>query len=131
VLAYAFGVTRDQEGDLRRLVEFRVGGDGSETVLVEVDEPAEEGTGEEKAAFRSWRKPAEAAGTLDEALERVKPAAEALRSKLRELVEPPDETMVAFGVKLTASAGAVLASAGMEANYTVTMTWKRDNGADG
>jgi hypothetical protein len=94
-----------------------------------VDEPTEEG--EEKAAFRSWKKPAEATRTLDEALERVKPAADALLSKLRALAEPPDEMTVAFGVKLTATAGAVLASAGMEANYTVTMTWKRDTAADG
>jgi hypothetical protein len=125
---YAVAVTLRQEGRLRRLVEFRLGGEGSETVLVEVDEPAEEG--EENAAFRSWKKPAEATRTLDEALERVKPAADALLSKLRGLAEPPDEMTVAFGVKLTATAGAVLASAGMEANYTVTMTWKRDTAAD-
>jgi hypothetical protein len=106
---------------LRQLVEFRVG-EGNETVLVEVDEHAEAQTGEEPAAFT--RKAAQAQ-RLDEALERVRPAAEALRAKLRGLVEPPDEMTIAFGVKLTASAGAVLAAAGMEANYTVTMTWKR------
>jgi Trypsin-co-occurring domain 1 len=116
---------------LRRLVEFRLGGEGGETVVVEVEEPAQEGTGEEKAAFRSWRKPVEATETLDQALDRVTPAASALLSKLRELVEPPDEMTVAFGVKLTATAGAVLASASVEANYTVTMMWKRDTGADG
>jgi hypothetical protein len=110
---------------MRRLVEFRLDGEGGETVLVEVDEPTEEGTGEEQAAFKSWKKPAEAAGTLDEALKGVNPAAERVRAKLRELVDPPDEMTVAFGVKLTATAGAVLASAGLEANYTVTMTWKQ------
>ncbi len=109
---------------MRRLVEFRVG-EGDEVVLVEIDEPVE-GAGEETAAFGSWKKPAKAQQTLEEALDRVRPAAEALRAKLGGLVEPPDEMSVAFGVKLTASAGAVLASAGVEANYTVTMTWKQD-----
>jgi hypothetical protein len=103
-----------------------MGDDSGDTVLVEVDEPAEEGSGEEKAAFKSWRKPVDASQTLDEALDSVAPAAGALVSKLRALVDPPDETTVAFGVKLTASAGAVLASAGVEANYTVTMKWTRD-----
>ena len=114
---------------MRRLVKFRLGEEGSETLLVEVDEPAEEGSGEETAAFRSWRKPVEATETLDHALDRVTPAARLLLSKLRGLVDPPDETTVEFGVKLTATAGAVLASAGIEANYTVTMMWKRDTGA--
>jgi len=120
----------EKEGDLRQLVEFRLAGEGTETVLVEVDEPVEEG-GEERAAFRSWRKPVEAGQSLDEALERVRPAAELLLLKLRGLAEPPDEMTIGFGVKLTATVGAVLASAGVEANFSVTMTWKRDVAAGG
>jgi len=117
---------------LRRLVEFHLDDESSETVVVEVDEPVEEGTGEEKAAFGSWRKkPVQASETLDQALDRVTPAAQALLLKLRGLVEPPDEMTVAFGIKLTATAGAVLASAGVEANYTVTMMWKREGAAGG
>ena len=38
---------------------------------------------------------------------------------------------VAFGVKLTATAGAVLASAAVEANYKVTMMWKKETPAGG
>ena len=38
---------------------------------------------------------------------------------------PPDEVQVQFGIVLNAEAGAVLASASAEANYSVTMTWKQ------
>jgi hypothetical protein len=38
--------------------------------------------------------------------------------------EPPDKVEVEFGVKLNADAGVILASAGAEANYTVTLTWR-------
>jgi len=104
------------------LVEFEVAGSPGETVLVEVDETPSE-VGEERAA-----RPGEvqrAGRSLEEALERVKPAASALVEKVRSLAEPPDEATIAFGVKLTGKAGAVLASAALEANYQVTLTWKR------
>jgi hypothetical protein len=112
---------------MRRLVEYRLGGQDEGTVLVEVVEPVEEASGEEQAAFRSWRKPMEASVSLEEALERIRPAADMVLAKLRRLAVAPDETQVAFGVKLTASAGAVLASAGVEANYMVTLKWTGDS----
>lgn len=108
----------------RGLVEYRLGGEPGETVLVEVDDPVVEGSGEERAAFLSWKKPAIAQESLDDAIERSMPAARTLVGKLRSLVDAPDELTVEFGIKLTASAGAVLASAAVEANYTVTMMWK-------
>jgi len=33
---------------------------------------------------------------------------------------------VEFGLKMSAEAGAVVAAAGAEANYKVTLTWKRE-----
>ncbi len=111
---------------MRRLVEYRLGVENEGTVLVEVEEPVNEASGEEEAASRSWRQPVEASVSLEEALERVRPAADTLLAKLRQLAVAPDETQIAFGIKLTASAGAVLASASVEANYTVTLTWKND-----
>jgi hypothetical protein len=57
---------------------------------------------------------------------RIKPAATAIISKLRELNQPPDTIGVEFGIKLSAGAGAILASAGAEANFKVTLTWKRE-----
>ena len=73
--------------------------------------------------------PGEVAGrvsqTFEAALAKAKPAAAAMIAELRDLVDPPDEVEMEFGIKLSADAGAFLASAGAEANYKITLTWKR------
>lgn len=106
---------------MKRLIEFPLN-DGS-SVVVEVDEPDVE-RGVAKAA-RPGEVAERAKETFEAALERIRPAAATIIGKLRDLVDPPDEIEVEFGIKLTAEAGAVLASAGVEANYRVTLTWKR------
>ena len=63
--------------------------------------------------------------TFDDALEQIKPAAQKIIVKLRSLTDPPDEISVEFGIKLGAKAGAIIPSADAEANYNVTLTWKR------
>ncbi len=40
---------------------------------------------------------------------------------MKQLIEFP-----LFGLKMNAEAGAVIASGGVEANYKVTLTWKRE-----
>jgi len=70
--------------------------------------------------------PARAAQTFEAALERVRPAAQVIIQKLRSLHDAPDEITVEFGLKLSAEAGAVIAAGGVEANYTVTLKWKRE-----
>jgi len=107
---------------MKRLIEFPL--ENGNSILVEVDEPEPEG-GVVKAA-RPGEIAAKATQTFEAALEKVKPAAAAIISKLRDLADPPDEMEVEFGLKLSADAGAFLASAGAEANYTVTLTWKRE-----
>ena len=111
-------------GAVKRLVEYRIDSEGTQTVVVEVDEPIEE-TGEERAGLLSWKSPKPASENLEASFDRITPAANLLMSKLRGLVERPDEATIEFGVKLTATAGAVLASAGVEANFNVTLTWRR------
>lgn len=106
---------------VQQLVEFPVGADG-ETLVVEVVEPAAT-SGEGRATRR--RGILQADRDLEDALDRVRPAAAALLGKLRGLAESPDEVTIEFGVKLTAKAGAVLASAAIEGNYKVTLTWKQ------
>jgi len=69
---------------------------------------------------------AKASQTFESAIERIKPGAEVIIAKLRSLSEPPDEVEVAFGLKLDAKIGAFIASSGIEANYTVTLKWKRE-----
>lgn len=62
---------------------------------------------------------------FEEALQKVKPATMAIISTLRELGDSPDEASVEFGVKLSAKAGVIVASADTEANFVFKLTWKR------
>lgn len=105
---------------MKRLIEFPLE-DGT-TMLVEIDEP--ERGGLVKASLGD--KVAKAQQTLEKSLEKVKPAAQFVIQKLRELHDAPDEVQVSFGLKLSAEAGAVLASGCMEANYTVTLKWTKE-----
>jgi len=107
---------------MKRLVEFPLE-DGS-SMLVEVDEPEPEG-GVVRAA-RPGEIVARSQQTFEQALEKVKPAAGLVIQKLRSLSDPPDEIDVEFGLKLSAEAGAaLLAAAGVEANYRITLRWKK------
>ncbi len=105
---------------MKRLIEFPLE-DGS-SMLVEIDEPEQGGL---VKASRSGEVIAKAQQTLEKSLEKVQPAAQFVIQQLRKLHDSPDEIQVAFGLKLSADAGAVLASAGAEANYTVTLKWAR------
>jgi hypothetical protein len=105
---------------MKRIVEYKLEDGGS--ILVEVDVP--EGGGFESVSRRDHV--TEASITFDKALDQVQPTAQKIISKLRDLTDPPDEIVVGFGLKLGAKAGMILASADAEANYTVTLTWKRD-----
>lgn len=106
---------------MKRLIEFPLE-DGT-TMLVEVDEPEQGGL---VKASRADDVITKAHQTLEKSLEKVKPAAQFVIQKLRELHETPDEVQVSFGLKLSAEAGAVLASGGVEANYTVTLKWVKE-----
>jgi len=61
--------------------------------------------------------------SFDNALEKIKPAADVIIKKLRGLTDAPDEIEVEFGIKLGAEAGAVVATTSMEANYKVVLKW--------
>ncbi|MFQ5793665.1 MAG: CU044_2847 family protein [Candidatus Bipolaricaulia bacterium] len=104
---------------MKHLIEFPLDGGGS--IVVEVDEPE----GGMVRAARPGEIAAKASQTFEDALERIKPAASAIIAKLRDLSESPDEVDVEFGLKLSADLGAFIASAGAEANFNVTLTWKR------
>jgi hypothetical protein len=105
---------------MRRLVEFRLEEGGS--VLIESEEPETEGA---VRVARPGELAVQAGLTLEAAIERIKPATNAVITQLRQLVESPDEIEMEFGIKLSAAAGAVVASAATEANYKVTLKWKK------
>jgi hypothetical protein len=104
---------------MKQLAEFQVEGT-KETVFVEIESPAE--------GLLPAANPGEIAvkvgQSLEAALQKIKPAASAVVATLRDLADSPDEITVEFGVKLSAKAGAILASADAEANYKVTLSWK-------
>ncbi len=105
---------------MKCLIEFPLE-DGS-SIVVEVEEAEPEG-GMVYAGTRPGAVAEKATQTFEAALEKVKPAANTIIAKLRGLSDPPDEIEVEFGLKMNADTGAIVASAGVEANYKVTLTW--------
>lgn len=105
---------------MKRLVEFPLQDGGS--ILVEVEEPEKEGI---VRAGRGNEVVQKIQYTFEEALSSIKPAAETIIDNLRNLRLAPDEINVEFGLKLSAEAGAFFASASTEANFAITLSWKR------
>ncbi len=102
---------------MKQLVEYEL--EGGSTILVEVDLPE---VGIERAGRGDQI--IKAKERFGDALEQIKPVAHAVFSKLGGL--SADEIGVEFGIKLGAKAGVILASADTEANFTVSLTWKRE-----
>ncbi|MGA9771596.1 MAG: CU044_2847 family protein [Blastocatellia bacterium] len=107
---------------MKKLVEFPF--DDGTTMFVEVEDPVTN-VGTVRGAH-----PVELAEkakqTFEASLEKIKPTASAIIAKLRELSDQPEQVAVEFGIKLSAAAGVVIASTGVEANFKVTLTWKRE-----
>jgi hypothetical protein len=99
---------------VRQLVEFGTGENGA-SVLVEIDE---EDPGFERVS-RSGRA-AQAAQTLEAALDAVLPAARVMVEKAQTISPHTAEVEVEFGVRLTATAGAAaIASGSGEGHFKV------------
>ena len=66
-------------------------------------------------------------GEIDfaQALSRVRSAADELLDTVRNMASKPDSCEIAFGIKLNAQAGAIIAKASAEANFTVKLSWDR------
>ena len=108
---------------MKRLVEFPLDQGGS--VLVEVDElsagPVMRGRGKDSSALVE-----QADKTFEDATAAVTPAARSLIARLRSMDDAPDEVGIEFGVQLSAQSGAFIASVAAEANFKVSMTWRRE-----
>lgn len=107
---------------MKRLIEYPLEEGG--TILVEVNDPlAEEGI---VKAARGDEAVVHASQTFEQALDTLKPAAGAVVKKFRLLPDAPDSVQVEFGIKLSAQAGALIASTALEANFKVALTWKKE-----
>lgn len=111
-----------KRGKMANLARFPLSTGGS--VVVEMDDAA-------SAPQKTMRGGvaadaiAKASQTFDEALDGVRSASEAMLAQLASLAQPPDELAIEFGIKLNAETGAVIAKAAAEANFTVSLKWKR------
>ncbi|GGV87935.1 hypothetical protein GCM10010294_70270 [Streptomyces griseoloalbus] len=97
-------------------------------VRVEVDGPAPPYGADAHEPVRRRGRPETAqtaAGTLREAVDRIRPAARDVLDSLRAMPQAPDRVTLEFGVKLAADAGVVLARASSEAHFKVLMEWER------
>jgi hypothetical protein len=93
--------------------------------LVEIDKPRN--TGVKRVSRSDLEKDVvEASQTFEQALDQVVPVAKAALDRIRRgLTTPADEVEIKFGLKLTAEAGAIIASVGGEVNLEVTLKWKQ------
>lgn len=109
---------------MKRLVEFPTEDGGS--ILVEIDDDLRLGSGSTLRGGAASAMIEKARVSYEEALDKIKGAAEMIITKMRELPHSPDEIAVDFGIKLSADIGAILASTSAEAQFTLHLTWRRD-----
>jgi hypothetical protein len=107
---------------VKRLVEFPLEQGGS--VVVEIDGPPAgpvmRGLGKDAPSLAQRTDK-----TFEQATASVAPVADSLMKRLRSIEDPPDEIGINFGVQLSAQSGAFIASVAAEANFTVSLTWRR------
>jgi hypothetical protein len=64
---------------------------------------------------------------FEEAMDTVRHSAQTIIDKIKGLSDPPDEVEVTFGLKAVGELGNfAIGSVGAEANYAVTLKWKRE-----
>ena len=102
-----------------RLIEFEVDAEDGRTVLVEVDDPQQQGN---RLVSRGMAE--KARQSFEAALAEVMPGVNALMGRLQEIAAKPDQVGLEFGIKFTAGADALIAKTAVEGNVKVTLTWK-------
>jgi hypothetical protein len=108
---------------VKKLIEFPVEGKDSGVLIVEVDDPYGD-AGVERAARRG-KVTGRAAQSVTEVIDEVLPGTNIVLNKLRHLASAPDNVTLTFGIKLSGSVGAFIASAQGEGNFQVQMSWTR------
>jgi hypothetical protein len=106
---------------VKQLVEFQLE-DSKDLVWVEID-VSEEEYGEREVSRDLVHK---AKKSFQDALSITRPVAQTLINQIDKLSERPNEIEVEFGLKLSAEAGAVITSSGLDANFKVTLKWQRE-----
>jgi len=116
-------------------VPFKLSDDSETTILIEVSEASTENSGWSDAGIKetTTKVGEQAKVSLAAAMDNIKASAETVLSKLRDVKvsERPTKIELEFGLKLDATAGAIIAQAGTEVNYTVKLTWEKSKKVDG
>ena len=94
------------------------------SILVEVD--VLESEGRLIKAGSSGDLTLKATTSFENAVGSIKPLANAVVSKLQNLNYPPDEIGVEFGMSFKADGNAILTRVGADANFKVSLSWKRE-----
>lgn len=102
------------------IVQFRT--EAGAIVYIEAD--AREAAGVQRTA-RGGAMVAEASASLDQALSAIRPAVESMLEDVKAMASAPDKVALEFGVKLSASLGALIAKGSGEANITVKLEWSK------
>ncbi|MGW3244420.1 CU044_2847 family protein [Streptomyces sp. NPDC001070] len=104
---------------MTRLISFRTADGGEAVVEIDDDEPGV------VAVSRAGDAIAQATGSLEAGLDRIRAVAETTLNRLIALPQPPQEVSVEFGVRFNAKAGAVIAHTEGEGHLKVAMVWRR------
>ncbi|MGW7094123.1 CU044_2847 family protein [Streptomyces sp. NPDC054874] len=79
---------------------------------------------------RGDRSVARAERSFGQMLDTVRPVAESFVGRFRGMANAPDEITLEFGVSLSAEADVVIASTATAANFSVSLTWHKDDAVD-
>ena len=107
---------------MARLVEFT---SDEGTIYIEVDEklPIPKPKPEDELISITDEIAAKATETFEDALNGVKPVANAIINKVKSLNEPADAVEVKFGIKMSVGLGAIIASGSGDVNYEIILKW--------
>jgi hypothetical protein len=105
---------------MKRLIEFTT--EDSDIIIVESYDSVSEGGRVQVGSVTDIAEKAQK--TFESAIEKIRPAASILISKLKDMSQSPNEVRVEFGIKLSAQAGAIITSAESEATFKITLSWK-------
>lgn len=105
----------------KKVVEYKLEQGGA--VLIEVEETELE-KGRVPVSIKP-EVPEQATKEFEKALDDIRPVADTIVQKLKDLGSKPDNIGIEFGIKMSAQAGAIIAATGMEANFKITLSWTR------
>lgn len=105
----------------KKLVKYEV--EKEKYIFIEVEE-IETGRGQVPV---SRELPEGTVRKFDEALDEVIPIADKIFKRFdKALCNKPNNVVVEFGIKMNSQVGAIVAAAGMEANFKISLSWNKE-----